>query len=165
MPRFATLLLLVFLPAALLAQTDSHKAAAKQLLLVTKARESTEQAFDSMLPMMVNSMSEQYPISDEHRDTLAQETQATMDFLKQELSWSKLEPHLVQLYVDVYTEEELRGLTDFYETPLGQAFIEKNPRVMQASAQMTVKLMRDLAPKLQRMREEMWAEREDSHAH
>ena len=164
MPRIPTLVLLAILPAAVLAQTDSHIAAAKELLIVTKTMESTEQAFDSLYPL-INSMSEHYPMPDEHRDALAQETQATMEFMKQELSWTRLEPHLIQLYVDVYTEEELRGLTEFYESPLGQAFIEKNPKVMEASAQMTMKLMRDLMPKLQQRREELRAEREASHAH
>ena len=60
---------------------------------------------------------------------------ATSD-LKQQLDavvssrydWSKWEPAYEQVYVDVYTEQELDGIIAFYQSPVGQAFLSKTPQ-------------------------------------
>jgi hypothetical protein len=164
MSRITALAALVFLPCALLAQTESHIEAAQELLSVTNARESAEQAFDQVYPLF-DSMSQDYPISDEHRKSLAEDTEETMEFIKRELNWSVLEPRLVKVYVDIYSEDELRGLIEFYRSPLGQKFIEKTPEIMEANAQMTLELFRELMPKLREMQEAQRARSEHTELH
>ena len=164
MPRITALAVLVLLPSALLAQTESHIEAAKELLSVTNARASAEQGFDQVYPLL-NSMSQDYPLSEEHRKSLVEDTQETMEFIKRELNWSVLEPRLVKVYVDVYSEDELRGLIEFYKSPLGQKFIEKTPEIMKANAQMTLELMRELMPKLREMQEAQRARGEHTESH
>ena len=164
MPRLAALVALLFLPAAVLAQAESHIEAAKELLLLTKAKEATEQAFEQILPL-TNSMSEHYPVPEDHRELMAEEMQANLEFMKQEMNWSVLEPRLVQVYVDVYTEDELRGLNDFYRSPLGQKFIEKTPEVMAASTKMTMEMLQEFIPKLKAMQEERRKKRDLDEAH
>ncbi len=158
MSRIAALVALVLLPSALLAQSDSHIEAAQELLVLTKTREATEQAFEQIYPLF-SSMSEQQAIPDEYRETMAEDLQANLEFVKKELNWSVLEPRLVQMYVGVYSEEELRGLNEFYRTPLGQKFIAKTPEIMAASSQMTMELFRELLPKLNAMQKERRQER------
>lgn len=46
-----------------------------------------------------------------------------------------------QIYADVYTKDELRGMADFYDTAVGQAWVEKQPEVQQ-------KLMQALMPRV-----------------
>ena len=164
MSRTTALCALVLFPFALLAQTESHIEAAKELLSVTNARESAEQGFDQVYPLF-NSMSQDYPLSDEHRKALAEDTQETMEFIKRELNWSVLEPRLVEVYVDIYSEDELRGLIEFYRSPLGQRFIEKTPEIRKANAQVTLELMRELLPKLREMQEAQRARSEHTELH
>lgn len=164
MSRCATLVALLFLPSALLAQTDSHIEAARELLLLTKAKEATEKAFDQVYPL-VNSMTEHYPVPEDHRQLMTEDMQANLEFMKQELNWTVLEPRLVQVYVDVYTEDELRGLNDFYRTPLGQKFIEKTPEIMEASTQMTMEMLQEFIPKLEAMQEERRRQRKQQETH
>ncbi len=40
---------------------------------------------------------------------MTEDMQANLEFMKQELIWTVLEPRLVRVYVDVYTEDELSG--------------------------------------------------------
>ena len=164
MLRLAALVALTVLPTALLAQTESHIEAAKEHLVLTKAREATEQAFEQVIPL-ADSMSEHYPVPEDHRELMAEEMQANLEFMKQELNWSVLEPRLVQVYVDVYSEDELRGLNEFYRSSLGQKFIEKTPEVMAASTQMTMEMLRDFIPKLKAKQEERRKKRDLGEAH
>ena len=164
MSRTATLAALVFFPTVLLAQTESHIEAARELLLLTKTREAMEQAFEQIYPL-ANSMSEHYPVPEDHRQLMEEEMQANLEFMKQELNWTVLEPRLVQVYVDVYTEDELRGLNDFYRTPLGQKFIEKTPEIMEASTQMTMQVLREIMPKLKARQEERRQQRKQQETH
>jgi hypothetical protein len=43
--------------------------------------------------------------------------------------WNKWEPTYEQVYVDVYTEQELDGIIAFYQSPVGQAFLSKTPQI------------------------------------
>ncbi|WP_164513439.1 DUF2059 domain-containing protein [Thiosocius teredinicola] len=81
-----------------------------------------------------------------------------VDLLKQEMRWEKLEPHYVQIYVDVFSEDELRDLIAFYRTPLGQKMLEKMPQIMQASLAISQQQMRDILPQIQSLGVEMATE-------
>ena len=164
MPRLAALVALMLVPGALFAQTESHLEAASELLLLTKAREATEKAFEQIYPL-AGSMTEHYPVPEDDRQAMAEEMQANLEFMKQELNWAVLEPRLVKVYVDVYTEDELRGLSDFYRTPLGQKFIEKTPEIMEASTQMTLEILQNLVPKLKARQEERRKQRQHDEIH
>lgn len=41
---------------------------------------------------------------------------------------------IAPVYTDAFTEQELRGLLEFYSTPLGQRLIKLQPRIMTQSA-------------------------------
>jgi hypothetical protein len=43
--------------------------------------------------------------------------------------WNKLEPAYEQIYVDLYTEQELDGILAFYKSPIGQALLSKRLRL------------------------------------
>lgn len=48
--------------------------------------------------------------------------------------WNTLEPAYEQIYVDLYTEQELDGILAFYKSPVGQALLSKNARGNQQDA-------------------------------
>ncbi len=48
---------------------------------------------------------------------------------------------MVPLYADTYTVDEIRQLTAFYNSPLGQKMVAKSPELMDRSMQAAYKLM------------------------
>jgi hypothetical protein len=60
-------------------------------------------------------------------------------FLREHLTWEKLQPEFVALYCSVYTEAEMADLAAFYRTPVGQKMLE----VGSALALGSVRIMRD----------------------
>jgi hypothetical protein len=56
-------------------------------------------------------------------------------------TWEKVGPEYVRLYASLYTEEELRQLTAFYESPVGQKSIRIQPEVAARTFDMVRLLM------------------------
>ena len=66
----------------------------------------------------------------------------------------KLKPMFVQIYAELFTEEEINGIVSFYKSPAGKAMIEKMPQMMQRMMPMMQKLMGDLQPEIKKIIEE-----------
>ena len=71
-----------------------------------------------------------------------------IEVMHQEMSWDKIKPKYVKLYIDTFSQEEVDGLIKFYASPAGQAYIAKMPLLMQHSMQLMQVQMQDLMPKL-----------------
>ena len=56
-------------------------------------------------------------------------------FMAKYLRWEDLKPQFVELYAGTYTEAEIRGLIQFYRTPLGQKVIASEPTLMAKATQ------------------------------
>ncbi len=78
--------------------------------------------------------------------------------LKQEYTWDKIEPTITKIYSESFTEEEVKGMIDFYQTPSGQAVIKKMPIVMQKSMVGMQSQMNVLLPKMQAIQREFLEE-------
>ena len=49
--------------------------------------------------------------------------------VNQQLGWDSVKPEFIAAYADAFTDDELKGLVAFYNSPLGQKLIEKQPAV------------------------------------
>ena len=52
------------------------------------------------------------------------------------------------MYAEVFTEQELRELADFYTSPIGKKYVEKQPEMAQAAMKITGEMMRELMPRI-----------------
>lgn len=68
--------------------------------------------------------------------------------MREELSWEKLRPMYVQIYQETFTQGEIDGLTAFYKSPTGAAYIDKMPVVMQKSQKMMQEHFAPLAARM-----------------
>ena len=51
--------------------------------------------------------------------------------LRDTLNWDKLRPMYVQVYQETFTQSDIDGVTAFYKSPAGVAFIDKMPLAIQ----------------------------------
>ncbi len=72
-----------------------------------------------------------------------------MDVLAQEMSWDKVKDDYIRMYANAFTEEELKGLVEFYKSPAGRALVEKTPELTKQSMEMSQQRMMQVLPKLQ----------------
>ena len=105
------------------ADASSHRAAAVELLEVTHIDKITNDAIDVMLKAQLQANPDIRPYEDLMRA-----------FLAKYMAWDALRDKYVDIYIDTYSEDELRAITDFYRTPLGQKLLASLPQVMQRGA-------------------------------
>ncbi|TWU60097.1 hypothetical protein Poly51_03710 [Rubripirellula tenax] len=106
------------------APQDSHAAAIEEFLVTMRMEETTRRSIDQMLAMQI----QQNPQMEMFADVMKA-------FLQKHLSFDKIKGEMITIYRDTFTEDEIRQLTAFYQTPVGRKAAERLPALAAASAQ------------------------------
>jgi hypothetical protein len=137
------------------AEDAPKRALAEQLLGAMQMQKTIEKSFE-MVKQMIPAQMKQMGVSEEASSDKAQEAmRKTMDLVMQEMSWDKLKGDYISIYAETFTVEELKGLVQFYESPIGKKFIEKQPELMKRSMQISQEQMMILMPKIQELTEQL----------
>jgi hypothetical protein len=114
---------------------EARLAAAAELLQTTGARKTAEGAYKAMFDLMIPNVVAQMKQSKPNADPKA--IDAFAQFFREELSgmMGKMLQPTIELYADKFTLDELRGLNQFYRSPLGQKVIQVQPSLVQAGVQ------------------------------
>ncbi|GHW87668.1 hypothetical protein VCSRO104_3693 [Vibrio cholerae] len=67
----------------------------------------------------------------------------------EEVTWEKFEPYMISIYSNHFSEEELKGMIDFYSSDVGQSILKKMPVVMQESMLMSQSMLQRILPQMQ----------------
>ena len=92
----------------------------------------------SMIPVMSDSLTKQYPnITEEQRTAIGAVVRETMhdDFTP------KMIERMVPIYAQTFSESELEAMVAFYESPAGQSIMQKTPSIAPKSAEVARALM------------------------
>jgi hypothetical protein len=110
----------------------------------------SEKTFDAMKGRMISLMNAQKPpgISQDAWDRVSKQTRQTMESVFSAMSWDKMKPMIVSLYAETFSTQELQGLVDFYKTPVGQKWIEKQPQLQAQIMEKTQAMVKDVMPTL-----------------
>jgi hypothetical protein len=147
------------------AQPDAtRRALAEELLNEMHMKETLEKSFAMMKKMMPQMMKSQMaslesntppgenkPDVKEIKEKANQFAEKMFDQMAQEMTWDNMKDDYITLYAETFTEEELRGLVAFYKTPVGQAFVKKQPEVITRSMALGQKQMLKWMPKMQEL--------------
>ena len=97
----------------------SHRQAAENLLIVTNVDKSLPKIVEQVLASQL----QQNPQLTPYRDVMQR-------FLNKYMHWESLKEDVMTAYTQEFTEPELKQLTAFYKTPLGQKAVEKMPKLL-----------------------------------
>lgn len=109
------------------AHEPSHIQAAEAYLVSTGAEKTHKQTVDQMMDMQIRQLPQLAPYESTMRE-----------FMDKYISWDSLKGELITLYADSFTEQELKELTAFHQTPVGQKAISILPTLLTKSAQMAL---------------------------
>jgi hypothetical protein len=109
---------LAFHPVVSVGDEDSHRKAAENLLLVMEVDKSLPQIVDQVVENQLK-----------HNPQLAPQQDILQRFLTKYLNWESVKEDTITVYTQVFTETELKQLTEFYTTPLGKKVHEKMPQL------------------------------------
>lgn len=151
MKYLAILLCLCSAPLALAAEPTPSDESIRQLLDVTQAR----RLLDGMTPQIEAAMKQEIrrtlgnKVPNEQQQAILNDMQSKLLAVVQgELRWDLLEPQLITLYKEAFTQEEVEGILQFYRSSVGQAMVNKMPLVMQGSMRMMQSQMQRIGPKV-----------------
>ncbi len=124
-----------------------HLKLAEKALAAMDVQRSIEQSFEAAKKMQAAQISNlRLSTSDAAK---AQEMQnEIMAVIREEFTWDRVKEDYVKLYADVFTDDELKGLADFYSSPIGRKFVEKMPLIMEKSTGLSQKQMLNVMPKI-----------------
>lgn len=133
----------------------------KMLFKLMKAESMIESVNANLEPYMQKSMDlavQGKNLNAEQRKIISLAPQRFSQVLRSEMTWEKLEPVQIAIYRESYDQSEIDGLIAFYQSPVGQSFINKMPAVMQKSMSATQTMMQGIMPKLKVAMEQVMSE-------
>lgn len=121
------------------------------VMRVEKSMQSVMEQMKQMLPQMVSNIAKQsnLPLAEIEKTKGMQDKMFAL--IVEEMSWKKMKGDMTKIYAESLTPEEVKGITAFYKSPAGQAFLDKMPLIMQKSMEINQKKMMELMPKIQAM--------------
>jgi hypothetical protein len=109
--------------------TESQKAAAMELFVAMRLPATVSETAAAMIESEVSRNPGLTPFKD-----------VMLQWLTKYMTWDAMVPELTKLYVATYSEGELKELTAFYKSPVGQKALTKMPELMQETAMIGAKL-------------------------
>lgn len=128
-------------------ENDSHTRAIEEFFAVINLKQSTDRTIDEMLEMQI-----------QQQPQLASFEDVMLDFLRKHVSYVALKDDIVQLYKAEFSEEEIREMTAFYRTPVGQKAVKVLPALVAAGAQLGLQRVQANMGDLQKAIEKRQAE-------
>ncbi|HEY2342135.1 MAG TPA: DUF2059 domain-containing protein [Chthoniobacteraceae bacterium] len=162
-PLLALVACALFSAAPAFAQTKATTATIEELLKVAKFDQTMNAVTGQMDGIMTQAMQQALAGRNLPPEAMekAKEMSAKMTAaFKEDFSAAKMKEITVGIYSDVFTEDEVRAIIDFYKTPGGQALINKQPQVMQKLMTVMQQKMTEIMPKIKAVVDESVAETE-----
>ncbi len=153
----AALIAAVAVPA--FAQQTERQKLSEELLVLLDIPKNIQQSFEMVKKMIPGQMEKMGEMTGQKKDPAAMAAAADqqtsmIDMIAKEMSWDNMKDEFVNLYAETFTEEELKGLIEFYQSPAGRKFIEKQPELMRRSMEMNQRVMMKIMPKIQEMQQQ-----------
>ncbi|HKD54714.1 MAG TPA: DUF2059 domain-containing protein [Steroidobacteraceae bacterium] len=94
------------------------------------------------------------PLNDQQRQILRDEHAQVMALIGEALDWNTLEPDMVEVYRNHFTQQEIDQMLQFYRSPTGQMVVAKLPGATQEMMQKMQARVQALAPRIVELQRE-----------
>ena len=115
----------------------SHVAAADSLLMASNMETMLAGMAERTVQSQLQAMPQLAPFADIFRE-----------FMFEQMDWKVLRPEFLALYVQTFSESELREVTAFYRTPLGQKLLAKSPELMARAMELSNRRVQAAMPRM-----------------
>jgi len=106
-----------------------------------------DKSLPTLAEQLVESQLQQHPQLTPQRDIFQR-------FFNKYLRWESVKEDMISVYTQEFTEQELKKLTAFYQTPVGKKASEKMPKLVFVGGQIGLKHAEAHKAELQQMIEE-----------
>jgi len=110
----------LILPGLTAADDNSHLEQVEILFKLTRMEQKIDESVESVAQLQLR-----------QNPALAAKSDQLMAFLERHIGWNAVKADLYEMYMQTFTEDELKTINDFYITPTGQKVIVIVPQLVQ----------------------------------
>ena len=118
----------------------AHRQAALELCEVMEMEATLAASINAMMNLQMR-----------NNQMLTQHRSALDTFFRRHMSWDALKEEFLALYMESFTEAELKEMTAFYRTPTGKKAIRLMPELVQKGAEIGIRRVENNRRELQRL--------------
>ncbi len=158
---------LAFAGAATAKDAPPSDESIRQLLEITDARNLIGTIKNQVNGMVTSSMQQAQqdaPLTPQKQAILDDMRTKMLAAMDEALNWDTLLPIYMRTYRESFTQDEIDGITAFYKSPAGQAFVKKMPFVMQNMMSEIQTVMKPMRQKLMEIRQQTQQQLKDLRA-
>jgi hypothetical protein len=134
-------------------KVDAKTSLALELMDVTHYDQNM-QAMQAQVGAMMEKQFDSFATCDKALPVIREFSMAVGEKVSVVLGSREMKVDVASTYAEVFSEEELREILEFYRTPLGKKFLDRMPELMQKSMQMSQDRLKSLMPEIQRLGEQ-----------
>jgi lipoprotein NlpI len=121
---------------------------AEQMLNLVGAPTLVERGVNYMVQKQERKISEM-DICEEDRSRMTEKFSKLREIIKDEIRWDYVKNDFVILYARTFSEEDLRGIIEFYKSPAGQHMLMKEELLTQKAMALLQEKMQMIEPKIE----------------
>ena len=127
------------LPGMTTADDQSHLDQVEILFKLTRMEQKINDSVDSVAQLQLR----------QNPDLNAEKRAQLMAFLQRQIGWDAVKADLYEMYMQTFTEEELKTINDFYITTTGQKVIVIVPQLVQERNRLAMQRLQENIGELQ----------------
>jgi len=127
------------------------EASVRELLEVTIGKSVLEGAWNQLDGLMEKAMKDAIgnkPVTAKQEKIMAAMRAETVELIRSEMSWDKMEPMYIRQYSQTFSQAEIDGMLAFYKSDAGKAVTAKMPQLVQILMQDVLSLLQGTMPKI-----------------
>ena len=152
-----TAVALVCASGQVFADAASHAASAETFLKLAHADKLGTPVYMQVQQMFAQRFAEAGAPAEQQALLERYQAQANAE-LDRVIGWEQLKGDLIAVYTDTFSEEELRQLLAFYQSPVGQKVLQNMPQLTAESARLTQQRLEAAVPKVNQLLSELGSE-------
>ena len=122
------------------ASDDDHRHQVETLFKLTQMEQKVNDSIDSIMQLQMS-----------QNPQLLQHKAAIRAFFERQIGWAALKGYITDMYLQAFTEDELKAINDFYITPTGQKVINTLPDLVQQRNQLAMQRIQQNIGELQQI--------------
>lgn len=143
------------LASVVAADDAAHRASAERFLKLANAESMTNTVYEQVEDLMAAQFTQMGGSMQSEHLLREYQRKAKLE-LDKELTWDAMRDEMISLYAEVFTEEELNELSEFYESKVGTKLMVYLPELTRESMAVTRDRVEErVAPRIESLIEQM----------
>lgn len=130
---------------------DGSKSLALEVVLAQKSDQLINQDFQETIKLQAQHIESRLSSSGLNEEEVKAGVNKVNALVSKYLNWERMSDRVVEIYSKVYSDEELNGLLDFFNTEIGSKVAVKQGPIMKESAKFSRELVAEMMPELQEL--------------